>query len=60
MKHTLKTASVYTKGKLYLPGEEVDLPKEELVSLGEVEATVEKKPTGSPTKAPNTTPDKTE
>ncbi|GHG37493.1 hypothetical protein GCM10017784_34830 [Deinococcus indicus] len=38
MKHTLQRASVRSGGKLYMPGDQVDLPREYLISLGELDA----------------------
>lgn len=38
MKHTLKNVSIYSGGRVYVPGEEVDLPAAELAALGEVAA----------------------
>lgn len=44
MKHTLKYNTVFSDGKLSVPGEEVDLPKAELIELGELEPETEEKP----------------
>ena len=38
MKHTLQRASVRSGGKLHVPGDQVDLPKDYLISIGELDA----------------------
>ena len=38
MKHTLTRSSVFTGGQIVGPGTEVDLPKEQLIQMGELDA----------------------
>ena len=46
MKHTLLNASVFKDGKVLVPGDDVDMTKEELIAIGELDT--EGNPLGIP------------